>query len=96
MARNPYLVALLSGAGFLLVLTFMLYLVVSEMTDYATYDTAGVAILQGWIFVLIGLAGAALIGSAVISGVVWSLRHGGADRSGAPPSLSRAESRICK
>lgn len=94
MARNPYLVGLLSGAGLLLVGAFMLYLVINEMTDYTTYDTAGVAVLQGWIFVLICLAGVAVIGSAVIAGVAWSLGSGGPAGSGAPLGHSRESSGV--
>lgn len=70
----------------------MLYLVINEMTDYTTYDTAGVTVLQGWIFVLICLAGAAVIGSAVIAGVAWSLRRAGAGGSGEQLGGSRGSS----
>ena len=75
MRRNPYQVGLLSAGGFLLVLAFMIANVIAQMTDYATWDVTGVATLQGWIFVLVGVAGAMFTGAAVIGGVAWSLRQ---------------------
>ncbi|GAA1973029.1 hypothetical protein [Microbacterium pumilum] len=75
MRRNPYHVGLLSAGGFVLVLAFMIDIVIGQMTDYATWDVAGVATLQGWVFVLVGVAGAMFTGATVISGVAWSLRH---------------------
>ncbi|MGR0320905.1 hypothetical protein [Agromyces sp. ZXT2-3] len=93
MTRNPYLIGLLSAAGFLLVLAFMLSLVIGQMTDYTAYDTAGVATLQGWIFVLIGSAGTAATGGAVLGGVAWSLRRGDAVADRAARVPSRGDSR---
>lgn len=72
MTRNPYAVGLLGAAGVFLLFSFMLSLVIAEMTDYATYDVAAVAGVQGWMFVWVGLAGVACVGAAVIGGIGWS------------------------
>jgi uncharacterized membrane protein len=53
----------------------MLTLVIAELTDYTTYDVTAVATVQGWMFVLVTLAGTAIIGAAVVAGITWSHRH---------------------
>ena len=75
MKRNPYVVGLASAAGVLLVFAIMIDIVIAEITDYLDYDRANVAYLQGWIFLLVGLAGVMLTGVAVIAGVNWAIRH---------------------
>ncbi len=75
MTRNPYAVGLLSAAGICVVVAYMLSLVIAELTDYASYDVAAVTGVQGWMFVLLGVAGAAGVGAAVIGGIAWSRRR---------------------
>ncbi len=73
--RNPYQVALLVAGGFALVLAFMLWVVIVQLTDYLAYDTRAVAELTGWMLLLVGLGGTAFVGAIVIAGVSWSVRH---------------------
>lgn len=77
MTRNPYVIGLFSTAGLFLVVAFMLSLVIAELTDYTTYDVAAVANVQGWMLVLVTLAGTAIIGAAVVAGITRSHRHRG-------------------
>lgn len=77
MTRNPYVIGLLSMAGHLFVVAFMLELVIAELTDYTAYDLATVATVQAWMLVLVILAGTAIIGAAVVAGITWSHRHRG-------------------
>lgn len=74
--RNPYYqVALLAAGGFALVLAFMLWVVIVQLTDYLAYDTRAVAELTGWMLLLVGLGGTAFVGAIVIAGVSWSIRR---------------------
>jgi len=90
MTRNPFQIALIAYGAFALVLAFMLYLVVNELTDFTSYDVHLVAQVDGWSMVSAGSGIAALIGSVVLAGVHWALRHPSPDTAGENPASERA------
>lgn len=74
MRTNPFLAALLTVGGFALFLAFMIMLVVSEQTDYTTYDLEAVGELRAWTHLMVGIAALAFVGALVLAGIRWMLR----------------------
>ena len=71
---NPSIVVLTAVAGFAWLLAFMLWIALSQVTDYTTYDLDNAAALQTWIQILIVSGVAAAVGATVIVGVRHELR----------------------
>lgn len=77
---NPWAVVLWAGGGLSLVLAFMLTVVVAQLTDYETYDIAGVASIEAWVRLLVAIAAVMFTGAVVLAGIERMLRHDVAGR----------------
>lgn len=86
MTHNPSATALWVGAGLSLVIAFMLTVVTWQLTDYATYDVAGVASIEAWVRLLVGIAAITATGAVVLNGIERMLRRRDAAALGAPPA----------
>jgi hypothetical protein len=86
MTHNPWATALWVGAGLSLVIAFMLTVVTWQLTDYSTYDAAGVASIEGWVRLLVGVAAVTTTGAVVLNGIEGMLRRRDAVAVDAPPT----------
>lgn len=73
--RNPYTVALSAVGGFAWVLAFILWNVLIQVTDYATYDVEEASALTTWIDTLLVSGAVAIVGALVVAGVGRELRR---------------------
>ena len=72
---NPYAIGLTAVGGFAWVLAYMLWIVLAQVTDYATYDLDTASALTAWCYVLVGGGAAAIVAAVAILGVRHELRH---------------------
>ena len=72
---NPYATVLATVGGFAWVLAFMLWIVLAQVTDYATYDLDTASALTAWCYVLVVGGAAAIVAAVAILGVRHELRH---------------------
>lgn len=73
--HNPYSIALLTAGGLAWLVALMLWIVLAQITDYATYDRDTATALANWITVLLLTGAMTFIGSAVIGGIGHDLRR---------------------
>jgi hypothetical protein len=72
--RSPYMVTLVVIGAFAWVVAFMLWNVLVQVTDYATYDSETASALATWIDILLFSGVAAIVGAVAIAGIARELR----------------------
>jgi hypothetical protein len=72
--RSPYMVTLVVIGAFAWVVAFMLWNVLVQVTDYATYDSETASALATWIDILLLSGLAVIVGAVVIAGIARELR----------------------
>jgi hypothetical protein len=73
--RSRYMVTLVVVGVFAWVVAFMLWNVLVQVTDYATYDGETASALATWINILLLSGVAAIVGAVVIAGIARELRN---------------------
>ncbi|MBW9109305.1 hypothetical protein JNB63_08070 [Microbacterium trichothecenolyticum] len=76
MTRNPWAVSLWVAGALSLAVAFMLTVVTWQLTDYETYDVAGVASIEAWARLLVVVAAVTFTGAVTLAGIERLVGHG--------------------